>query len=113
MPFSSGAWSSPKSDLEAGAYCSVCLIDTNAKGAEKIKDNCKLPVRKTPGGPVNKNAVHAAAAALAGARGGMKGVAASDRRKAANKIIRLYREMGETAPESVYRIAGKKRPAQE
>lgn len=106
--FTSAPWSSPESDLSADDYCSVCLIDTNAKGADKVKDKCKLPVRSRPGGPVNMNAVHAAAGAH-----GVQGVSAPPdaKRKAAGTLISYYDDAGEDAPDSLYRIAGKKKPA--
>jgi hypothetical protein len=69
-----------------------------------------LAVRE-PDGTLNRNGVHAAAAALAGARQSLQ--APPDKKKAAaRKLISLYREMDETAPESTYRIAGEKRPNQ-
>ena len=107
MPFTSRPWSSPESTLEAGPFCAVCLVDENA-GKDKIKAKCHLPIRSTPGGPINKNAIHAAA----GGRGitRLKGVSAEAKRKAARRLVRIYGEMGETAPESVYRIAGRVRP---
>ena len=74
--------------------------------AQKVKDACKLPVRSRPGGQYNRNALRAAAAALAGARGGLKGVSAQDRRKAARRVVRLMREAGINAGPSILRIAG-------
>lgn len=103
MPFSNEPWESPEAQLDPAAYCRVCLIDMNGDG-EKLKDNCKLPIRREPGAAINKAAVHAAAAALAGARGGLK-VPAIQKRKAARTLLRYYREMGETPPESVLRMA--------
>jgi hypothetical protein len=85
----------------------VCLIDENPSGKEKVKGRCHLPIRSRPGGPVNKNAVHAAAGGHGVSR--VKASAAA-KRKAARRIVRLYREMGETAPEHVYRMAGMRRP---
>ena len=93
---------------DAESFCAASLIDTNAKGAAKSKAMCKLPV-KEPSGAYNKNGIHAAAAALAGARGGVK-ASAEDKGKAARALIRLYQQMGEVAPEGVYRVAGQKRP---
>lgn len=105
MPFTNVPWSSPESDLDAGDYCAVCLIDTNPAGAQKVKGNCKLPVRSRPGGPYNRNALRAAAAALAGARGGVQ-APAEERRKAARRLVRLMREAGIDVGESLLRIAG-------
>jgi hypothetical protein len=105
MPFSDKPWGSiSESDYEdAGAFCAACLIDLNEPGRPKVKDRCKLPV-KEPGGVYNRNAIHAAAAALAGARGGVQ-APPEEKRKAARKLIRLYREMDEEPPESLRRLA--------
>lgn len=83
------------------AYCRACLIDLNT--GEKTKDKCKLPVRE-PGGALNRNGVHAAAAALAGARGGVSAPPEA-KRSAARKLIRLYGELGEEPPDSLRRLA--------
>ena len=109
MPFSREPWESPESSLEAADYCAVCLIDTNESGAEKVKARCKLPLRKTPGGPYNVNAIHAAA----GAHGilGVKGVSPDEKRKAARKLVSLYKEIDEQAPDSTYHMAGMKPPS--
>ncbi|RLG78464.1 MAG: hypothetical protein DRO14_00575 [Thermoprotei archaeon] len=87
----------------AAAFCKACLIDLNPSGETKVKANCKLPVYE-PGGALNRNAVHAAAGVLAGARGGVDAPAA-EKRKAARKLIRLYRELDEEPPEAVRRLA--------
>lgn len=106
MPFSNKPWGTvSESDYpDANSYCSASLIDMNAPGEEKIKGKCKLPV-KEPGGTYNRNAIHAAAAVLAGARGGVD-APPEEKRRAARKLIRLYREMDEEPPESLRRLAG-------
>jgi len=73
MPFSDKPWGaiSDSDYRDASHFCSACLIDLNEPGQEKTKANCKLPI-KEPGGVYNRNAIHAAAAALAGARGGVQ-----------------------------------------
>jgi len=109
MPFTDSAWSSPEADLTPEQFCAVCLLDENEAGQEKIKAKCKLPVRSTPGGPYNRNAIHAAVGGYGVTR--VTGVSAEAKRKAANKLISLYAEMGETSPESIYRVAGKPRPS--
>jgi hypothetical protein len=106
---SASRWDSPAS------YCSACLIDLNGEG-EKVKDLCFLPVRE-PGGGVNKNAVHAAAAGRGITRikkpeGVSPEAFASAKKRAANRIISLYARMGEIAPAAIYRIAGKRQPAE-
>ena len=92
----------------AEEYCAACLIDENKPGAKKIKAKCHLPVKKPGAKKYNLRAVFAAA----GGRGitRLKGVSAEAKRKAARKIIALYRKAGEVAPPTIYRIAGMKRP---
>lgn len=106
MPYSREAWSTPESELEADDFCSVCLIDTNPSGEPKIKGNCKLPIRKRPGGPIFINALQAAFAALRGGRTPLKGVSAADRKKAAKALRRHYREAGLDVPEPLDQMAG-------
>jgi len=105
MPFSNEPWdgAAVEASLSPDEFCQVTLIDLNESGAEKTKSNCKLPVRKTPGGPYNVAAIHA----CAGAHGIMAVDAPTeDKHKAARKIASLYREMKEEVPEGVKRIAG-------
>jgi hypothetical protein len=103
MPFSNTAWTSPEADLSPEDFCTVCLIDENESGKQKVKGLCKLPVRATPNGPYNVNAIHAAT----GAHGILAVQASPDaKRKAAKKLISLYGEMKEEVPEGVKRIAG-------
>jgi hypothetical protein len=84
------------------AFCRACLIDLN-DSTPKSKDKCKLPVRE-PGGALNRNGVHAAAAALAGARGGVQ-APVEDKAKAARALIRLYGQLDEEPPESIVSLA--------
>ena len=101
-------WSSvAESDYaDAKEYCAACLIDLNPRGEEKTKERCKLPVRepKKLGGRVNRGAVHAAANVLAGGRGGIDAPAA-EKRKAARKLVRLYRDLGEDPPDAIRELA--------
>jgi hypothetical protein len=108
--FTDEAWSSPESELDAAAFCAVSLIDDNPAGKDKIKANCSLPVRSRPDAAVNRNAVHAAAGGHGISR--VQGISAEARRKAAKRLVALYRQMGEVAPEHVYRLAGERRPAE-
>ncbi len=105
MPFSDRPWGSiSESDYQdANTFCAACLIDLNPPGKDKVKSKCKLPI-KEPSGAINRNAVHAAAAALAGARGGVQ-APSEEKRKAARKLLRLYSEMNEEPPESLRRLA--------
>lgn len=104
------------------SYCSACLIDVNSAAGRdtKAQDHCKLPVRE-PGdgaGTYVRQAVHAAAAAMGGARGGLSkpgDVSEADwgaaLKSAANRIISAYSQMDETAPDSIYELAGKSPPS--
>ena len=88
---------------DADAYCRASLIDANPAGKPKTKEACKLPVRE-PDGDLNRNGVHAAAARLAGAGGGVS-ASPTDRKAAARKLMRLYAEIGEQPPDSIRRMA--------
>lgn len=105
MAISDRPWGSiSESDYQdADQFCAACLIDLNPPGKEKTKALCKLPVRE-PDGTINRNAVHAAAAALAGARGGVQ-APPDQKRKAARTLMRLYRLLDEEPPESLRRLA--------
>ena len=101
------AWEADESAYaDADEFCDACLIDLNQKGADKVKDNCKLPVYepKKEGGKLNRRAVHAAAVVLAGGRGGLDAPAQA-KRAAAHKLVQLYRELDEEPPESIQRLA--------
>lgn len=89
----------------AEEYCRLCLVDLNPPGKPKVKDKCKLPVRYTPGGPYVRAALRAAAAVLAGARGGVR-LPADARRKAARKLVRLMRQAKMRVGEGLLRMAG-------
>lgn len=85
-------------DYSIEQWHAACLIHMH-DGPPTSKSQCKLPV-KTPSGVVNKNGVHAAAAALAGARGGVN--ASSDQKaKAARALRGYYRQMNEEPPPSL------------
>lgn len=106
MAVSNKAWSSfQKSDYSDAQYKRAALI---CEGSGTPKETCHLPVRE-PDGTLNRNGVRAAAAALAGARGGVK-VSPAAKRQAAKKLLALYKESGDTPPPSLYRIAGVNAP---
>ena len=104
MPFTRQPWESPESDLEADDFCAVCLIDENPSGEDKIKANCKLPVRSAPGGAYNINALQAAYSALRGGRGGVSATPES-KREAARRLLSLYREAGLEVPDGLRQLA--------
>lgn len=101
------------------AYCNACLINVNLESDPETwtQSHCKLPVRGPGDGAdvyVNK-AVYAAA--------GGRGITAVTKpddvsqddwdaavEGAAREIIAAYKEMGETAPESCYELAGMEMP---
>lgn len=103
MPISEKPWGKfSEADYTPEQWYEACLIKP-PKGDYTAKAQAKLPVRE-PDGTLNRNGVHAAAAALAGARGGVQ-ASSEDKRKAARALIRLYRELEEEPPESIKRIA--------
>lgn len=99
-------WSGDASDYgSAATYCNACLINTNGGAPEMwSKANCHLPI-KEPDGTINSNGAHAAAAVLAGGRGGVDAPLA-DRQKAASKLVSVYGSMNEQPPESLTKLAG-------
>lgn len=107
MPFSDKPWSNfSEADYTPEQWLRACLI--HMVDRPKVKADGKLPVRE-PDGMLNRNGIHSAAGALAGARGGVS-APAEMRRKAARKLISLYREMKEQAPDSLYKLVGEKPP---
>jgi hypothetical protein len=105
MAISDAPWDGSASNYkDTASYCSACLIDLNPSGQDKTQANCKLPV-KMPNGNVNKNALGAAAAALAGARGGVQAPSA-EKIKAAKALLRYYSQAQMDPPDSLKRIAG-------
>jgi hypothetical protein len=107
MTVSDKPWSqfTPADYGEPQRFCYYSLINDNVvpKG-QWVAEACKLPVYE-PDGTLNRNAVHAAAAALAGARGGVHS-SAQAKRAAARKLIGLYGRIGEEVPDTIRRIAG-------
>ena len=96
-------WSNyTKADYTPEQWHSACLIHIH-DGPPTSKSQCKLPV-KTPSGTLNRNGVHAAAAALAGARGGVN-APSEEKAKAARALVRYYRELGDQAPASLLKHA--------
>ena len=105
MPFTNVPWESPESALAAAEFCAVCLIDLNKSGADKIKANCKLPIRSTPGGPFNRNALRNAAARIFQ----MVDVPPDEKRKAASRLVGLMKEAKiVVGSDALLRLAGKR-----
>jgi hypothetical protein len=106
MAISNEPWSnfSEADYKDADSYCRASLIDMNPPGKPKTKDMCKLRVYE-PDGDLNRNGVHAAAAVLAGGRGGVQAPAPM-KAAAARKLMRLYSQCGDQPPDSLRRMAG-------
>jgi hypothetical protein len=108
--FSNRSWGEISKTVEAYGsvekYCAACLIDLNPPGEEKVASKCKLLV-KEPNGKYNKNGMISAAQVLAGGMGGVD-APIDVKRKAARKLIRLYREAKMGPPESLKQLAGEK-----
>jgi len=102
VPISDKPWSGfSQADYTPAQWRAACLIHVDPNSDNK--SDHKLPVRE-PNGALNRNAVHAAAAVLAGARGGVQATPAQ-KRQAARQLIALYRELDEEPPESIQRLA--------
>ncbi len=102
MKVSTKPWGRFKeSDYTLEQWCKACLIRLSPKPQSKAE--CKLPVRE-PDGTLNRNGVIAAAAALSGARGGVK-APPEQKRKAARALLRLYRQLKMQPPESIQKMA--------
>ena len=82
------AWDGSPSRFTDEEYQRSCLIDRG--GDAPVKERCSLPVLE-PNGDINTNALGSAAAALAGARGGVGGVTGGQKATAARKLVRYYR----------------------
>jgi hypothetical protein len=93
-----------KADYSIEQWHAACLIHQH-DGPPTSKEQCKIPV-KTPSGAVNRNGVHAAAAALAGARGGVH-ASAVEKSSAARALVRYYNQMDEKPPPSLLSHANK------
>lgn len=102
--FSDESWENPESSLSADEFCACSLVDTNPAGQGKIKTLCKLPYKKTPDGPANRNALRNCASRIFQ----MTGVSPEDKRAAARKLVRLMREAGIDVGDSVLRLAGQR-----
>jgi hypothetical protein len=89
-----------KADYSIEQWHKACLVHQHT-GAPTSKSQCKLPVR-TPNGALNKNGVQAAAAALAGARGGVQ-ASPVEKALAAKSLITYYHQMGSNPPPSLVR----------
>lgn len=105
MAISNAPWDGSASRWpDTPSFCDSCLINENTGDRKNwVQSACKLPY-KEPSGDINSNAVHAAASALAGGRGGVSASAAS-KKAAARKIKAIYGQMKEDCPPSIMNMA--------
>jgi HK97 family phage prohead protease len=92
-------WDGSASRFEDDEYQRSCLVCR--PGDEPPKTRCSLPVLE-PNGDLNRNGVHAAAGRL-----GQTGLSPELKAQAARKLVRLYRQLGETPPPAVVAMAGR------
>ena len=86
----------------AEAYCRDALVNENTGDPKDWKKSaCHLPVKKD--GTPNHAGMAAAAAALAGARGGYQG---PNKKAAAKKLLGMYRTEKMDPPDSLKALAG-------
>ena len=91
-------WDGSPARFADDEYQRSCLIDRG--GSDPVKTRCSLPVLE-PDGTINTNALAAAAAALAGARGGLKDVSAEQKASAQRKLRGLYAKTDKQPPDSL------------
>jgi len=100
---SSAPWDGDAARFTPQQWRASCLVDTD-EGAPDAKSRYKLPVRE-PGGAYNRAEMGAAAAALAGARGGSMNIPASAKKSAAKKLSSLYNRFNLPIPPSLKSMA--------
>lgn len=91
-----------QSDYSDTQWQRACILDRGT--GNTAKERYALPIRE-PSGALNANGVHAAAVVLAGGRGGVN-APPSAKKAAARKLVSAYRQIGETPPDSLTRLAG-------
>lgn len=91
-----------EADYTLEQWHNACLIHQH-QGPPTSKNQCKLPV-KTPSGALSRAGVHAAAAALAGARAELKATP-EEKAKAAAALRRYYAQLEEEPPASLAQSA--------
>jgi hypothetical protein len=99
---SDAPWSFSQSDYSDTQWQAACVLDRGIGNTPK--ERYALPV-KGPDGTVYRNGVHAAAAVLAGGRGGVQATPAA-KKAAARKLVSLYRQLQEKPPPSITALAG-------
>ena len=100
---SSAPWDGSASRFTPEQWRASCLADTG-EGDPDAKNRYKLPVRE-PGGAVNRAAMGAAAAALAGGRGNGVQLSPAQKKAAARKLSSLYRRFNLDVPASLKNLS--------
>lgn len=95
-------WDASPGRFDDEQYLCACLIVRSRDLPAKQRG--LLPVFE-PNGTLNTNALADAAAALAGARGGVSNVPQADKATAARKLVRYYGAAGMTPPAGVLALA--------
>jgi hypothetical protein len=104
MQVSNTPWSKwSRSDYDSEQWKRACILD-HVKGSTP-EERYELPVRE-PDGTLNRHAIHAAAAQLAGVAGGVD-APADAKHWAAAALVQLYRELAETPPDAITSLAAR------
>jgi hypothetical protein len=108
MAVTNSAWDGSASRFSDQQYARSAVLDradcSSSMKEAPAKTRYALPIRE-PGGTINSNALGSAAAAIAGARGGVKACPAAIS-AAARRLLRAYSEANIDPPESLRRRAG-------
>jgi uncharacterized protein len=93
------SWDGSASRFTDQQYARACVLDRGPSVAN-AKERYSLPIRE-PDGTLNRNAVHAAAAAISKASAARDVIVT-----AARALIAAYRQLGEQPPDSLLKLAG-------
>jgi HK97 family phage major capsid protein len=97
-PISEGPWSGDPARFTDAEYRRSCVLDRG--GDAPVKERFGLPIRE-PDGTLNRRAVHAAAAMI----GKVTGASAEAIRAAARALVTAYRQLDETPPDNLVKLA--------
>ena len=101
------SWSGDASNYTDEQYARATALD-RGKDAGTAKERYGLPF-KTPDGAISAQGVRSAAAALVGARGGVKGASPEQKRAAARKLLTAAAKVGVDLGDSIKALAGVKK----
>lgn len=92
-------WDGSASRFEDDEYERACLVCR--PGDESVKTRCSLPILE-PNGDLNVNGMHAAAGRIS-----QTSLSLAEKGKAARKLVRYYRQAGETPPPALVALASR------